>query len=65
MTQKTSPPSGGTSTRLAGKLEEGTLSGLLQMLSIKRRSGKLSLATRDAHGLVVLQDGNIIYAASN
>ncbi len=65
MQQKTSPPGGGTSTKLAGKLEEGTLSGLLQMLSIKRRSGKLSLATRDAHGLVLLQDGNIIYAASN
>jgi hypothetical protein len=61
----TSPPGDGTSTKLAGKLEEGTLSGLLQMLSIKRRSGKLSLTTRDAHGLVLLQDGNIIYAASN
>jgi len=59
------PPGGGASTKLAGKLEEGTLPGLLQMLSMKRRSGKLTLATRDAHGLVLLQDGNIIYAASN
>jgi len=54
-----------SSEKLTGKLEEGTLAGLLEMLSAKRQSGKLSLATRDAHGLVVLQDGNIIYAASN
>jgi hypothetical protein len=63
--QKTRPPGGGISTKLAGKLEEGTLSGLLQMLSIKRRSGKLSLSTRDTHGLVLLQEGKIIYTASN
>ena len=65
MDTKPTPPGGGASTKLAGKLEEGTLPGLLQMLSMKRRSGKLTLATRDAHGLVLLQDGNIIYAASN
>lgn len=65
MDTKHVPPGGGASTKLAGKLEEGTLPGLLQMLSMKRRSGKLTLATRDAHGLVLLQDGNIIYAASN
>lgn len=65
METKHTPPGGGASTKLAGKLEEGTLAGLLQMLSMKRRSGKLTLATRDAHGLVLLQDGNIIYAASN
>jgi hypothetical protein len=63
--RKPTTPGEVSSAKLTGKLEEGTLSGLLQMLSAKRRSGKLSLATRDAHGLVVLQDGNIIYAASN
>jgi hypothetical protein len=62
---KPTTPGGTSSTKLAGKLEEGTLAGLLQMLSATRRSGKLTLATRDAHGLVLLQDGNIIYAASN
>jgi hypothetical protein len=63
--RKPTTPGEVSSAKLTGKLEEGTLAGLLQMLSAKRRSGKLSLATRDAHGLVVLQDGNIIYAASN
>jgi hypothetical protein len=63
--RKPTTPGDVSSAKLTGKLEEGTLSGLLQMLSAKRRSGKLSLATRDAHGLVVLQDGNIVYAASN
>jgi hypothetical protein len=63
--QKPTAPGGTTSARLAGKLGEGTLAGLLQMLSAKRRSGKLTLATREGHGLVLLQEGNIIYAASN
>jgi hypothetical protein len=62
---KPTAPGGPTGGKLAGKLEEGTLAGLLQMLSAKRRSGKLTLATREAHGLVLLQEGNIIYAASN
>jgi len=62
---KPTAPGGAASTKLAGKLGEGTLSGLLQMLSAKRRSGKLTLATREGHGLVLLQEGNIIYAASN
>jgi hypothetical protein len=62
---KPSAPGGASAGKLAGKLGEGTLSGLLQMLSAKRRSGKLTLATREAHGLVLLQEGNIIYAASN
>ena len=65
MTRSTATPGAPDRSRLVGKLEEVNLSGLLQMLAVKRRSGKLTLASKDGHGLVVLQEGNIIYAASN
>jgi Domain of unknown function (DUF4388) len=53
------------SVRLAGKLEDVTLPGLLQMLAVKARTGKLTLTCREGVGLVVLRDGRIIYTASN
>ncbi len=65
MSPETATPGTPHNTRLAGKLEEVTLAGLLQMLAAKRKSGKLTLRSRDAHGVLVLHQGNIIYAASN
>ena len=55
----------GPAVRLAGKLEDVTLPGLLQMLAVRRRTGKLTVTSRDALGVVVLRDGFIIYAATN
>ncbi len=51
--------------RLAGKLEDVTLPGLLQMLAVKARTGKLTLTSREGSGLVVMREGRILYAASN
>ncbi len=53
------------SVRLAGRLEDVTLPGLLQMLAVKARTGKLTLTCREGVGLVVLRGGRIIYTASN
>lgn len=50
---------------LSGKLEELPLPHLLQIIATNRVSGKLSLARRDGHGLVVFRDGKVIYAATN
>jgi hypothetical protein len=55
----------GPAVRLAGKLEDVTLPGLLQMLAVRRRTGKLTVTSRDALGVVVLRHGFIIYAATN
>ncbi|MGD1149467.1 MAG: DUF4388 domain-containing protein [Thermoanaerobaculaceae bacterium] len=52
-------------TRLGGKIEDVTLPGLLQMLAVRRRTGKLTLTSRENVGLVVVRDGHIIYAATN
>lgn len=65
MSPETTTPGAPHNTRLAGKLEEVTLAGLLQMLAAKHKSGKLTLRSRDGHGVLVLHQGNIIYAASN
>jgi hypothetical protein len=65
VSRQTTTPGTPHNTRLAGKLEEVTLAGLLQMLAAKHKSGKLTLRSSDAHGLVLLHEGNIIYAASN
>ncbi len=51
--------------RIGGKIEDVTLPGLLQMLAVRRRSGKLTVTSREAVGLVVLRAGQIIYAATN
>ena len=61
--QASSGPAAGV--RLGGKIEDVTLPGLIQMLAVRRRTGKLTLTSRDNAGLVVLRDGHIIYAATN
>jgi Domain of unknown function (DUF4388) len=65
LSRQTTTPGAPHNTRLAGKLEEVTLAGLLQMLAAKHKSGKLMLRSREAHGVVLLHEGTITYAASN
>ena len=50
---------------LAGRLEEVELAELLHFLALNKRTGRLTLSRRDGHGLVVLQEGRIVYAASS
>jgi hypothetical protein len=50
---------------LAGRLEEIELAELLHFLGLNNRTGKVVLSRRDAHGLVVLRLGRIVYAASS
>jgi hypothetical protein len=50
---------------LAGRLEEVELAELLHFLALNNRTGKVMLSRRDAHGLVVVRLGRIVYAASS
>ena len=50
---------------LAGRLEEIELAELLHFLSLNNRTGRLTLSRRDAHGVVVVRLGRIVYAASS
>ncbi len=51
--------------RIGGKIEDVSLAGLLQMLAVRRRTGKLTVTSLDGAGIVVLRQGHIIYAATN
>jgi hypothetical protein len=50
---------------LAGRLEEIELAELLHFLALNTRTGKVTLSRRDAHGLIVVRQGRIVYAASS
>jgi hypothetical protein len=50
---------------LAGRLEEVDLAELLHFLALYNRTGKVTLTRRDGHGLVVVREGRIVYAASS
>jgi hypothetical protein len=50
---------------LAGRLEEIELAELLHFLALNNRTGKVTLTRRDAHGLVVVRLGRIVYATSS
>jgi hypothetical protein len=50
---------------LAGRLEEIELAELLHFLALNNRTGKVTLSRRDAHGLIVVRLGRIVYAASS
>jgi hypothetical protein len=50
---------------LAGRLEEIELAELLHFLAFNNRTGKVTLSRRNAHGLIVLRKGRIVYAASS
>jgi hypothetical protein len=50
---------------LAGRLEEIELAELLHFLALNRRTGKVTLSRREAHGVIVVRLGRIVYAASS
>ena len=50
---------------LAGRLEEIELAELLHFLALNNRTGKVTLSRREAHGVVVVRRGRIVYAASS
>jgi len=50
---------------LAGRLEEVELAELLHFLALNNRTGRVVLSRRDAHGLVVVRLGRVVYAASS
>ncbi|HEX2165484.1 MAG TPA: DUF4388 domain-containing protein [Thermoanaerobaculia bacterium] len=50
---------------LFGRLEDLSLPQVLQLLSMNRLSGKLSVTRQDARGTVVLRDGKVIFATTN
>jgi hypothetical protein len=49
----------------AGRLEDNELPELLHYVSLNKKTGKLSLTRRDAHGVIVVRLGRILYAASS
>jgi hypothetical protein len=50
---------------LAGRLEHIELAEILHFLALNSRTGKITLTRRDAHGLIVVRLGRVIYAASS
>lgn len=50
---------------LAGTLEELPLIDIFDMVSLTQKTGRLSLTTTDAEGMIVFRKGRIIYASSN
>jgi hypothetical protein len=50
---------------LSGRLEEIELAELLHFLALNNRTGKLTLSRRTAHGLIVVRQGRVVYAASS
>ena len=48
-----------------GRLDQFKLTDVLQILAMGEKSGKIKLTQRDADGVIVLQRGRIIYAASS
>ena len=50
---------------LAGHLEEIELAEILHFLALNNRTGKVTLSRREAHGMVVVRLGRIVYAASS
>jgi hypothetical protein len=49
---------------LVGNLEDLSLGDILQIVSLSRKSGVLSLASRGREGKVVFRDGQVIRATS-
>lgn len=50
---------------LFGRLEDLSLPQVLQLLSVNRSTGKLSVTRQDARGTIVLRDGKVIFATTN
>jgi hypothetical protein len=50
---------------LFGRLEDLPLPQVLQILSVNRMSGKLTVTRQDSRGTVVLSEGKVIFATTN
>ena len=50
---------------LSGRLTDTGLPGLLQVLAQAQKSGKLTITSREAQGIVVLRQGKMVYAATS
>ena len=50
---------------MVGLLEDLALSDILQILSLSKRTGKLTLTRREGTGVILFRQGHIIYAASD
>ncbi len=50
---------------LFGTFNDLPLADLLNLLESNKLSGRLTLTTKEGHGVVVLRDGRVIYAATN
>lgn len=50
---------------LFGRLEDLSLPQVLQLLSVNRMTGKLTMTRQDSRGTVVLREGQVIFATTN
>ncbi len=50
---------------LVGRLEDLALPDIFQIISLTKKTGKLTLTRREGTGVVVFKDGQIIYASSD
>jgi len=50
---------------LVGRLEDLALPEIFQILSLSKKTGRLTLTRREGNGVIVFKDGKIIYAASD
>jgi len=50
---------------MVGRLEDIALPDILQILSISKRTGKLTLTRREGSGVILFREGRVSYAASD
>ena len=50
---------------MVGRLEDLALPDILQILSLSKKTGKLTLTRREGSGAILLRHGHVIYAASD
>ncbi len=50
---------------MVGRLEDLALADILQILSLSKRTGKLTLTRREGTGVILFRQGHITYAASD
>lgn len=50
---------------MVGRLEDLPLPDILQILSLSKKTGKLTLTRREGTGMILLRQGQVIYAASD
>ena len=50
---------------LVGRLEDLALPDIFQILSLSKKTGKLTLTRREGTGIILFKSGEVIYAASD